>query len=790
MKKGSILEQYTKIASNYSDCILLCRIGEFYEVFGDIAVKISELLNITLTKKGVVPMCGFPSVALMRFVAILLNNNYKIAICEQIDDTIIGKSRLSQREVVRVITPGTVFEEELIESSVANYLMCIKPIMKDMAYALSWADVSTGELCYTSTKKPMEIISIINPSEILIENKEHSIVHNIKCKHTCLFTKVMISIESDECLYEEYNKYFYEMTTMEKDACATIILYMKNIGVPMVLKSPIRVDNADHMFIDSNAIYGLEIFREQLGEKHNTLFALLNKTSTTAGARMLHKWLATPYANFKSINERLNAVDIFYNDMELTTKIRDLLKTCSDLERLLSKINANYITPKDLIFIMHTMNATLLIAGLITKHCSIPNCAKFTNASSLASIFTTLRDPHGFGVQISHKLNDNLNKDYQESGDYIKTVNAPILHAKKEIIRELATQIKILERNYRKISGVKKLSIKNHVKYGYYIEVVANEADRLLSNSKFTHIQTLSNTLRFSTEELCLLERHLRVAYDAAECIEKEIVQDLAAMIKDEISNLYDLAVALSTLDVITTFAKIAKDMNYIRPEILNNNILSIKQARHPVLESKIKCFIPNDIEMNMGSWLVTSPNMSGKSTILRQVALIVIMAQIGSYVPADSAQIGLVDKIFSRIGSSDKIVHGMSTFMVEMTETANIVNNATGKSLVILDEIGRGTCHHDGLAIAMAIIEYLCIVIKCRFMFATHFHELPKIAKHIKNLTYYTIETTCFNENGIKFHYKLKQGYGNKSMGIEIASIAGIPTTIINRAKELIKIT
>lgn len=774
----TIIEQYGSLLEKHPDCIILCQVGEFYEIFGESAQKIHKILGIALTKKGKLPMCGFPKGSLNRYVSILLKHNHKIVICDQGNKK--TNKELLQRHVTRIITPGTIFEDEL-NNNATNYLLFIKKTHKN-CYCLSWADLSTGEFLYTTTHKAIEMINIILPSEIIIDESSLFLMKQIQGYQNPCISRAEPVTNGNEILYSYYKKYFYEMIEEEENACGTIIQYAKNNNINPVLRTPKRNNNSEKMFITNNALLSLEIFKKQYGEENNTFFSHLNKTSTTAGSRMLRKWLASPYTNIDEIEKRLNAVALLCKNYEETLEIQSLLKQCSDLEKILVKIKSEKATTIDLLLLQKTIQSSHKISKILLK---IGLLQKNEKKNLLYLIFSNLCDPNNIMTEIQKTIENTKEKDNTVD---IKKDNFPELKKMHQELLKQKEKIKKLENKYKNISGIRKLSIKYHTKHGYIIEIPNNETNILCDKESFIYSHSTMEKAIFHTEELYITERHINTITIEIKNTEKEILLSLCKFITNHAETMYNLTNATAKLDVLISFAIQATKYNYTKPILKYENILNIKNGRHPILENKVKNFIPNDLHLHNNSWILTAPNMSGKSTFLRQNALIIIMAQIGSFVPADFAEIGIVDRLFTRIGSGDALIKGMSTFMIEMSETAEIINNTTNNSFVIMDEIGRGTCFQDGFAIALATIEYLCKKKQCRTIFATHFYQLPQKASHIVNLDSYTIDTTINDDGEIIFLYKINKGQAKESMALKIAQIAGIPLPILLKAQQIKK--
>ena len=806
-----LMEQYIEIKREYSDVLLFFRMGDFYELFFDDAYLASDVLNITLTKRGKlegkdIPMCGVPHHSSDRYIEILIKKGINVAICEQTETPEDAKKRgyksIVKRAVVRVITPGTILEDNLIGAKTNNFLMSINDLRGDIS--ISWADISTGKVITTSTlqEKVSSEIARINPSEILVSNsyyeKTKINLSKKEFKITVLSDSSFNSINSKNKLYRHYGvrslSSFGKFTYSMIGSLGAILDYIEitKIGNNLSLKRPIVEKKKSVLEIDENTRKNLEINKSIMGDKKSSLIYILNKTSTNFGFRILENRLNAPLTDLNEIKERQLITEFFYENHILASELKEILKICPDFERAFSRLAFYKNSFQDLLTIKKGIKTSLKIKKFFQdKKYQIAFPMKLSQILNSISEFLELdkildfalvENNYDIGNNISY-INYGYNLDLDKSRDILLTSEKYISDLEEKLIQET------------KISSLK---IKKNNILGYFIEVTSRNAEYLLNkkDSKvFIHRQTTANTYRFTNDDLISLENSINTASLKINELEFKIFNELKNMVLDYEPDIRSSADSIGEIDFFLSLGIISKEENWVKPQISNNNELTIISGRHPIVEKNVNIkgetsFIPNDCNLDGKKYiinLITGPNMAGKSTFLRQNAIIIILAQMGCFVPANQAKIGVVDRVFSRIGASDDLSEGHSTFMIEMLETATILNQATEKSFVILDEIGRGTSTVDGLSIAWSTLEYLHKNNKSRTLFATHFHELTVLERTLPKLCNLTVKIKELEDN-IIFLHKIVKGQANYSFGIEVAKLAGIPMEVIERSKSLLE--
>ena len=800
-KLTPMMKQYKEIKDKYLDSILLFRMGDFYEAFFEDAKKLSQILNITLTKRANVPMAGVPYHAIHGYLSRLIKSGVKIAICEQMEDPKTAKG-LVKRDVTQVITPGTISENKYLESKSNNYLASIIVSKSERKAAISLCDVSTGELYITEMENEnlKELIDEIaediirfSPKEIMTIDsvKESEIIKEIQKR----FSKIFYSHTPD---YTAEYSYAYKTLTNHFKT-----LSLKSFGIedkPLLISllgstihyiselqknslehiSDIKIyDKKNSMTLDYATISSLEILETIRNDnKKMTLFDTIDRTKTSMGARYLKRIIVEPLINIEEINKRLNNVEFFYKDTKLMYKIADLLADIGDIERLSSKLALGRINPKELVALKRFLFLSLeAITELALNGFEEANFEEINDIKLITDLIerAILEDP-----KIVTNEGDIIKDDYNEQ---LKKYN--------EAKREGRNWISELEENYRLDTGINSLKIRYNNVIGYYIEVTKPNISAVPKD--FIKRQTLISNERFTTEKLIEYEKIINEANEKSCALEFEIFTEIKNKVNSYINSILKTAKIISIVDVYVSLASLAKEDNYTKPIMTEDGIIEIKDGRHPVVEANLinESFIPNDTYLDNNKehlLIITGPNMSGKSTYLRQTALIVLLAQIGSFVPAASARISIVDRIFTRVGASDNIARGESTFLVEMNETAYILNRCTNKSLIIMDEIGRGTSTYDGLSIAWAIVEYLVNEEnkKAKTLFATHYHELTML-EELDGVKNYKVSVEEYKDE-IIFMKKVIEGSAESSYGIYAAKIAGAPNKVIKRASEILK--
>lgn len=794
-----MMKVYCETKEKYKDCILFYRLGDFYEMFFEDALIASKELEITLTGKDCgleerAPMCGVPFHAVDGYLNKLVSKGYKVAICEQLEDPKQAKG-LVKRDVIRVVTPGTNLDAQALDESRNNYLMCI--ICMEDRYGLSVADISTGEYLVTeldSEKKLLDEINKFSPSEIICNHSFYVSgvdIEDMKERlHISVFSLDSWYFDDALCarnLMEHFHVSSLSGLGLDAYSCGIIaagallqylIETQKTSIANLTALTPYSISK--YMVLDSSTRRNLELC-ETLREKNKrgSLLWVLDKTKTAMGARMLRRYLEQPLIEKEEIMQRLDAVEELKDNAITREELREYLNPVYDLERLISRISYQTANPRDLVA-FKTSLSMLPHIKYIMKSLQSPLLVQLQEEmDELADLFALVDTAIVDEPPISIRDGGFIKEGYNEEVDRLR-------HAKTEGKSWLAK----LEAEEREKTGIKTMKVKYNKVFGYYLEVTNSYKDMV--PDYYTRKQTLTNAERYITPELKELEETILGSEDKLTALEYDLYVEVRGKIADEILRIQKTAHAIAGVDVFASLALVAERGNYVKPSINEKGVLDIKNGRHPVVEKMIPndMFIANDTYLDNGKSrisIITGPNMAGKSTYMRQTALIVLMAQIGSFVPADAAKIGLVDRIFTRVGASDDLASGQSTFMVEMTEVANILRNATRNSLLILDEIGRGTSTFDGLSIAWAVVEYISNpkLLGAKTLFATHYHELTELEGKLPGVNNYCI---AVKENGddIVFLRKIIQGGADKSYGIQVAKLAGVPDMVIERAKEL----
>ena len=794
-----MMKVYCETKEKYKDCILFYRLGDFYEMFFEDALIASKELEITLTGKDCglkerAPMCGVPFHAVDGYLNKLVSKGYKVAICEQLEDPKQAKG-LVKRDVIRVVTPGTNLDAQALDESRNNYLMCI--ICMEDRYGLSVADISTGEYLVTELdgeKKLLDEINKFSPSEIICNHSFYVSgvdIEDMKERlHISVFSLDSWYFDDALCarnLMEHFHVSSLSGLGLDAFSCGIIaagallqylIETQKTSIANLTALTPYSISK--YMVLDSSTRRNLELC-ETLREKNKrgSLLWVLDKTKTAMGARMLRRYLEQPLIEKEEIMQRLDAVEELKDNAITREELREYLNPVYDLERLISRISYQTANPRDLVA-FKTSLSMLPHIKYIMKSLQSPLLVQLQEEmDELEDLFALVDTAIVDEPPISIRDGGFIKEGYHEEVDRLR-------HAKTEGKSWLAK----LEAEEREKTGIKTMKVKYNKVFGYYLEVTNSYKDMV--PDYYTRKQTLTNAERYITPELKELEETILGSEDKLTALEYDLYVEVRGKIADEILRIQKTAHAIAGVDVFASLALVAERGNYVKPSINEKGVLDIKNGRHPVVEKMIPndMFIANDTYLDNGKnriSIITGPNMAGKSTYMRQTALIVLMAQIGSFVPADAAKIGLVDRIFTRVGASDDLASGQSTFMVEMTEVANILRNATRNSLLILDEIGRGTSTFDGLSIAWAVVEYISNpkLLGAKTLFATHYHELTELEGKLPGVNNYCI---AVKENGddIVFLRKIIQGGADKSYGIQVAKLAGVPDMVIERAKEL----
>lgn len=780
-----MMKQYLSIKEKHQDAILFFRLGDFYEMFFDDAQKASQELDLVLTGRGKdenrMPMCGIPFHASENYIAKLISKGYKVAICEQVQDPKDAKG-IVEREVIRIVTPGTVIEANLLTEKANNYLLAITK--EKNKYGLAYVDASTGEFKITeleSREKVLDEINRVNPAEVLVSDLIESEFHLQQPRSS--FKDIY-----DREAAEERLKEFFKVNSLDSfglgtaksawGAAAAILDYLKETQKTSLdhINRIKPYHPSQFMFIDAATRRNLELVQTIRDKSYKgSLLWVLDRTKTSMGGRLLKQWILQPLLDVGGINQRLDAVDELHGNAILRADVGQQIKNISDIERAIGRIASATANARDMIALKASLQQLPKLKGLLSdvKSQLLDELRKLPDFNEVLDLISRaiVNDPP-FALKDGGLIKDNFNSDLDEV---------------KQAAREGKDWIAHLENEERRRTGVKSLKVGYTKVFGYYIEVTKANLNQVPDN--YIRKQTLVNCERFITPELKDKEALILNADERLKSMEYKIFCEVRSQVAEHTAELQRLAHVLAQIDVLLSLAEVAVENNHCRPRITGSPDIRISESRHPVVEKTIggHMFVPNNVNMDDASrfLLITGPNMAGKSTYMRQVALTSLLAQIGSFAPAKEAELCLVDRIFTRIGAMDDIFSGQSTFMMEMTETANILNNATDKSLVILDEIGRGTSTFDGMSIAAAVAEYIHLKIKAKTLFATHYHEITQLAdKHagMKNLNVLVKEAG----DHVTFLHKIVEGPADRSYGIQVGKLAGLPTEVIKRAKEV----
>lgn len=790
--------QYFEIKETCPDCILFFRLGDFYEMFFTDAEVAAKELELVLTGRDCglekrAPMCGIPFHAANTYIGRLIAKGYKVAICEQVEDPAVAKG-IVKRDIIKIITPGTYTDSGFLEESKNNYIMSFYFDKKTDFCGLCFCDVSTGEFSCTDTKPSavtiLDEISKFTPKEIIIsEDIPEDILKAIKERFPVSYSEYQNDyfIMKDDFLIKNQFHNFCESTFSETLLSSISGLLKYIIDTQKNSLSHIDTieyyDILDYVSLDANSRRNLEL-TETLRDKtkKGSLLWVLDRTNTAMGARRLRKWLEQPLINKNLIEERLEAVEELKNNIHSHEDLKDVLVDIYDIERLVGKISSKNVNAKELISLKNSIEKIPKVKSILAGLNSHLMRNIYLELDDLQDIHITLEKAIIENPSISIKEGNIIKDGFSSEIDELRTAKA---HGKEWI----AT----LENDEKNITGIKSLKVGYNRVFGYYIEITKSNIASI-PEGRYIRKQTLSNAERYITPELKEMEDKILGAEEKLVNIEYEIFTGIREDIEKHIDRMKNTAKLISEIDCLSSLSTIALENNYAKPEINTKGIFDIKGGRHPVVEKMIptNTFIDNDTYMDTTDnqlLLITGPNMAGKSTYMRQVALITIMAQIGSFVPCKAADISICDRIFTRIGASDDLAAGKSTFMVEMWEVSNILENATNKSLVLLDEVGRGTSTYDGLSIAWSVIEYICknTNLRSKTLFATHYHELTKLEGMIKGVKNYSVDVKKI-ENEIVFLRKIVPGGADESYGIEVAKLAGLPKDVINRANEILE--
>lgn len=791
MKLTPMMQQYQAVKNAHPDQILFFRLGDFYEMFLDDAILVSKELELTLTKRSTagdgIPMCGVPYHAAESYINKLVNKGYKVAICEQIGDP--KAKGLTKREVIKIITPGTVMNESALTSSKNNYITLIYE--ENHAIYLAGADISTGECFYSIYDGPDrcqllfdELYRLMMPELLLIKpfSYEGELKNFLSLRlNNCLVNELTeITSQVEDLMLQHFDVHNRPDNKIAHKAIATLLEYLhETVKTDLThLNKLTYLDSSKSLFIDTYTLRNLEITRNlRDGGKKDTLYDVLDFTKTAMGSRLLRKWLEYPLLSPKKINDRLDAVANLVSDFSLRNNLREQLKEIYDFERLLTRMEVGTANARD----MNALKSSLYVLPAIKK-----SLAKAT-AKLLANIHQKISTYNDLVVLIDKAIVEDPSFSIREGG-FIKDGYNQELDEYRNIAKNSKRLLQQMEEDEKNKTGIKSLKIGYNKVFGYYIEVRHSSTEMVPEN--YIRKQTLANAERYITPELKEFETKILGAQEKIVQLEYNLFTELRDILKTQISSIQNTAHEIAILDVLVSLAQAGDEYNYIRPKLLDDGTIHIKDGRHPLVERILNrdLFVPNDTHLDNAQneiMIITGPNMAGKSTYMRQSALLTLMTQVGSFIPAREASISPVDKIFTRIGASDDLVSGQSTFMVEMNEISHILKYATNKSLVILDEIGRGTSTYDGMSIARAVIEHIRDHIGAKTLFATHYHELTDLEDdvHVKN---YCI---AVKEKGsdVTFLRRIIRGSADKSYGIHVAKLAGLPQEVVKRAETIL---
>ena len=802
MALSPMMQHYFSVKEKYKDCIIFYRLGDFYEMFFDDAKTASQVLDLTLTGRDCgleerAPMCGVPYHSADSYIARLVSAGYKVAICEQLEDPATAKGMVA-RDVIRVVTAGTITDENYLDARVNNFIACA--CKEGDACAAAWADITTGELCCTQYAGEggvsavialfvkLSVSEIICNDEMLFACKDAPEVSRGILPHFSSYLSWTFGYKAaeknllDQLKASTLSAFEVGSKPLAVCACGALLEYLKDTqkhALPNIDSVKYISDRA-YMQLDNAAVRNLELVKSMSeGKKYGSLLWLLDKTKTAMGARLLSSMIVSPLCSANEINYRLDGVQELFDSTVVRVGVSDMLRQVKDIERLTGKIAGGSIMPVDCL---------ALAQSLLT----VPNLNfQLTGFGSaiLKDILRGLRDMTELAQYILCVIAENPPATMKDGG-YIKKGFSPELDELRQVKVSGKDILADMEARERDRTGIRTLKIGFNRVFGYYIEVSKSFKDKV--PSEYQRRQTLTNAERFITGELKELEDKILNSEESSLKLESAIYEHLTGVLSQNIPAFKEIAAAVAKLDVITSFAEVAKSSKFCRPEIVESGSpMVIREGRHPVVEkiSKDK-FVPNDTLLDEGenrTMIITGPNMAGKSTYMRQTAIIALMAHIGSFVPAKSARIPIIDRIFTRVGASDNLISDQSTFMVEMIEVATILRNATKDSLIILDEVGRGTSTYDGLSIAWAVVEEITKNIGAKTLFATHYHELTQLENKLYGVKNYKIAVREIN-GGIVFLRKIMRGGANRSFGIEVAALAGVPASVTERAKVILK--
>jgi DNA mismatch repair protein MutS len=807
------MQQYFRLKFDHPECLLFYRMGDFYELFFEDAVTASQILDIALTKRGKhgdreIAMCGVPVHSHESYLEKLIASGQKVAICEQMEDPAEAKKKrgykaIVHRDVVRVVTPGTMTEDSLLEARHSNYLAAlgisrnVTPEDDDKEFTLGWIDLSSGQFGLqriAASSKLAEAVACLQPREMLIPESFHAAELEEAGNTALTFQPESIfhptrAIERLKTAFKlEALDSLGELSGSDLAAAGALLHYidLTQKGVMPRLERPKQIQQHEWMAIDPATRRNLELTQALSGGKKGSLLHAIDRTLTAGGGRLLAERIATPLTEAGRIEKRLDQLQLFLNHAPVRETVRETLKRCPDMERAVSRLCLGRGGPRDLIMIRATLEAVLQLREILEGNNNLSH-------PLFQQICEGLNSHENLRAELAAALKPEVPMLARDGGFIARGYHAALDEFR--VLRDESKRlIASLQQRYAETTGIGSLKIKFNNVLGYFVEITPAHEGKM--TEEFIHRQTMKNALRYSSKELAELEHKLSEAADKALKLELQLFDQLVELVEAHADSLAITARGLAGVDVATALAELAHEQDYCRPGLYNDLRFTIEQGRHPVVEQHLRKeggqFMANDCALGENAdgkklWLLTGPNMAGKSTFLRQNALIAILAQMGSYVPAKQAEIGIIDRLFSRVGAADDLARGRSTFMVEMVETATILNHATPKSLVILDEIGRGTATYDGLSLAWAVVEYLHDQIRCRGLFATHYHELTALEQTLPELSCHYMKVREWKGEVIFLH-NIGRGAGGRSYGIHVAKLAGLPEKLLKRAEGLLQ--
>lgn len=803
MALSQMMQHYLSMKEKYKDCVLFYRLGDFYEMFFEDAVKVSGLLDLTLTGRDCgleerAPMCGIPYHAADGYIAKLVALGEKVAICDQLSDPKAAGKGLVERDVVRIVSAGTLIEDEMLDESKNNYIACAFKAPDGVAVA--WADITTGEFlveeftsafCVEETighLVKLSVAEIICNDEMLTESKAcKEVKHGILPAFSCYVPWAFNVKRAEKTLTEQLGATSlapYGIAGKERSiaAAGALVEYLRETQKHALsnIKALKAVNRDRYLSLDSNAVRNLELVQNNTeNKKYGSLLWVLDKTKTGMGVRLLTQMVLSPLKNIEEIEYRQEGVQEFYNASVVRVGVGETLKDVKDVERLSGKISNGNFMPKDCVALAKSLSVLPTLKFQLTG----------LTSQAVQDIVQGLPDMSDVADYLSAAI-EPTPPAIMKDGGYIRQGFSAELDELRALKTNGVDVLRGIAERERERTGIKNLKIGNNRVFGYYIEVSNSFKDKVPED--YIRRQTLTTGERYITEELKQLEEKIVTSEERALQLENRIYAEILAMLSSRIEQLKSVAASLAMLDCLVGLATVAKERRYVRPKMMpSGSPLKITDGRHPVIEAISKeRFVPNDAVLDNDEnrcAIITGPNMAGKSTYMRQVALIAIMAHIGSFVPAKAAEIPLIDRVFTRVGASDNLIFDQSTFMVEMTEVAAILLHATQDSLLILDEVGRGTSTYDGLSIAWAVIEHLVKNVKAKTLFSTHYHELTELENTLEGVKNYKVTVKEFN-GSVVFLRKIARGGANRSFGIEVAALAGVPKTVTARAKSILK--